>query len=64
MKKPYLARIEQSLLDDAKRLKKLEGGSSTINGFIHEGLRIVIDNHLQSMSVHRKRSETLRTASG
>lgn len=63
-KHSFLTRIDKQLWEDITKLKNLEGGTSTINGYVHEGLRYVRDTHLQNMTVQRKKRETLKVIYG
>lgn len=63
-KQMFCARINKELYKDATRLKNLEGNTSSINKYIDEGLRHVIDVHLKNLSVQRKKRETLNAIYG
>ena len=60
-KHDYAARIDYDLWMDCQRVKKLDGGTTSINALLNEGLKLVRDRKMQEIANHRKQRNTLQS---
>ena len=58
-KHDYLAKIDYGLWIDINRVKELDGGVTSINSLVNEGLKLVRNRKMQELSVQRKQRESL-----
>ena len=58
-KHDYLAKIDYELWMDINRVKELDGGVTSINSLVNEGLKLVRNRKMQELSVQRKQRESL-----
>tara|TARA_S200000501_G_C20767970_1_gene719196 strand:+ start:391 stop:597 length:207 start_codon:yes stop_codon:yes gene_type:complete len=58
-KHDYLAKIDYELWIDINRVKELDGGVTSINSLVNEGLKLVRNRKMQELSVQRKQRESL-----
>ena len=56
----YAARIDYDLWMDCQRVKKLDGGTTSINSLVNEGLKMVRDRKMQEIASQRKQRTTLQ----
>jgi len=59
MKHPYLSKIDNRTWNDIQNLRTQLPENVSVNAFINEGLRYVIDTKLQGLSRLRKNRESL-----
>jgi len=57
----YAARIDYDLWMDVQRVKELDGGTTSINALVNEGLKMVRDRKLQEIATQRKQRNTLQS---
>ena len=57
----YAARIDYELWLDCLRVKELDGGTTSINALVNEGLKMVRDRKMQEITTQRKRRNTLQS---
>ena len=57
----YAARIDYDLWMDCMKVKELDGGTTSINALVNEGLKLVRDKKMQEITAQRKRRYTLRS---
>ena len=57
----YATRIDHDLWLDCLRVKELDGGSTSINAPVNEGLKLVRDRKMQEITAQRKRRNTLQS---
>ena len=57
----YAARIDYDLWMDCKRVKELDGGTTSINALLNEGLKLVRDRKMQEIATQRKQRNTLQS---
>jgi len=57
----YAARIDYDLWMDCLKVKELDGGTTSINALVNEGLKIVRDRKMQEITAQRKRRTTLQS---
>ena len=50
----YAARIDYDLWMDCLRVKELDGGTTSINALVNEGLKLVRDRKMQEITAQRK----------
>mgnify|MGYP000918985922 CR=1 FL=1 len=55
----YAARIDYDLWEDMTKVKNLDAGTTSINSFVNEGLRMVRDQKMEQISQQRRRRESL-----
>jgi hypothetical protein len=56
----YAARIDINLWMDCQRVKELDGGTTSINSLVNEGLKMVRDRKMQEIASQRKQRTTLQ----
>ena len=56
----YAARIDHDLRMDCLRIKELDGGTTSINALVNEGLKMVRDRKMQEITAQRKQRNTLQ----
>ena len=56
----YAARIDYDLWMDCMKVKQLDGGTTSINALVNEGLRLVRDRNMQESTAQRKQRNTLQ----
>ena len=56
----YAARIDHDLWMDRLKVKQLDGGTTSINALVNEGLKMVRDRKMQEITAQRKRRNTLQ----
>jgi len=61
MKHHYLSKIDKTIWNDIQYLKTKLPENVSVNSFINEGLRNVIDNKLQGLSRLNKNRESLES---
>ena len=61
IKHDYAARIDYDLWMDCLRVKELDGGTTSINALVNEGLKMVRDRKMQEITAQRKRRTTLQS---
>jgi len=61
IKHDYAARIDYELWMDCLRVKELDGGTTSINALLNEGLKMVCDRKMQEITAQRKRRNTLQS---
>jgi len=54
----YAARIDYDLWVDCMKVKELDGGTTSINALLNEGLKMVRDRKMQEITAQRKRRNT------
>ena len=57
----YAARIDYDLWMDCLRVKELDGGTTSINALVNEGLKMVRDRKMQEITAQRKQRTTLQS---
>jgi hypothetical protein len=57
----YAARIDYDLWMDVQRVKELDGGTTSINALVNEGLKMVRDRKMQEISTQRKQRNTMQS---
>ena len=57
----YAARIDYDLWMDCLRVKELDGGTTSINALVNEGLKLVRDRKMQEITAQRKQRSTLQS---
>ena len=57
----YAARIDYDLWMDCLRVKELDGGTTSINVLVNEGLKLVRDRKMQEIATQRKQRNTLES---
>jgi hypothetical protein len=57
----YAARIDYDLWMDCLRVKELDGGTTSINALVNEGLKLVRDRKMQEIVTQRKHRNTLQS---
>ena len=57
----YAARIDYDLWMDCQRVKELDGGTTSINALLNEGLKLVRDRKMQEFAILRKQRNTLQS---
>ena len=50
----YAARIDYDLWMDCLKVKELDGGTTSINALVNEGLKLVRDRKMQEITAQRK----------
>ena len=61
IKHDYAARIDYDLWMDCLKVKQLDGGTTSINALVNEGLKMVRDKKMQEITAQRKRRTTLQS---
>ena len=61
VKHDYAARIDYDLWMDCLRVKELDGGTTSINVLVNEGLKLVRDRKMQEIATQRKQRNTLQS---
>ena len=61
VKHDYAARIDYDLWMDCLRVKELDGGTTSINALLNEGLKLVRDRKMQEIATQRKQRNTLQS---
>ena len=56
----YAARIDYDLWMDCLKVKQLDGGTTSINSLVNEGLKMVRDRKMQEIASQRKQRTTLQ----
>ena len=59
-KHDYLAKIDYELWIDINRVKELDGGVTSINSLVNEGLKLVRNRKMQELAIQRKQRNSLR----
>ena len=54
----YAARIDCNLWMDCLKVKELDGGTTSINALVNEGLKVVRDRKMQEITAQRKKRNT------
>ena len=57
----YAARIDYDLWVDCMKVKELDGGMTSINALLNEGLKMVRDRKMQEITAQRKQRNTLQS---
>ena len=57
----YAARIDYDLWMDCLKVKELDGGTTSINALVNEGLKMVRDRKMQEITAQRKQRNTLQS---
>jgi hypothetical protein len=57
----YAARIDYNLWMDCLRVKELDGGTTSINALVNEGLKLVRDRKMQEITAQGKQRNTLQS---
>ena len=57
----YAARIDYDLWMDCLRVKALDGGTTSINALVNEGLKLVRDRKMQEITAQKKQRNTLQS---
>ena len=57
----YAARIDFDLWMDCLKVKELDGGTTSINALVNEGLKMVRDSKMREITAQRKRRNTLQS---
>ena len=57
----YAARIDFDLWMDCLKVKELDGGTTSINALLNEGLKMVRDSKMREITAQRKRRNTLQS---
>ena len=57
----YAARIDYDLWMDCLKVKQLDGGTTSINALVNEGLKMVRDRKMQEITAQRKQRTTLQS---
>lgn len=60
-KHDYLAKIDYELWIDINRVKELDGGVTSINSLVNEGLKLVRNRKMQELTMQRKQRKSLRS---
>ena len=55
----YASRIDANLWNDIEKIKQMDGGTTSINSLVNEGLKMVRDKKMEELSQQRKRRNTL-----
>jgi hypothetical protein len=55
----FVARIDNNLWNDLKKIKKTMGNTSSINTSINESIRLFRDSMMDKISKQRRRRESL-----
>ena len=55
----YASRIDANLWNDIEKIKQMDGGTTSINALVNEGLKMVRDKKMEELSQQRKRRNTL-----
>ena len=61
VKHDYAARIDYDLWMDCLRVTELDGGTTSINALLNEGLKLVRDRKMQEIATQRKQRNTLQS---
>jgi len=61
VKHDYAARIDYDLWMDCLRVKELDGGTTSINALVNEGLKLVRDRKMQEIATQRKQRNSLQS---
>ena len=61
VKHDYAARIDYDLWMDCLRVKELDGGTTSINALVNEGLKLVRDRKMHEIATQRKQRNTLQS---
>ena len=61
VKHDYAARIDYDLWMDCLRVKELDGGTTSINALVNEGLKLVRDRKMQEITAQKKQRNTLQS---
>ena len=61
VKHDYAARIDYDLWMDCLKVKELDGGTTSINALLNEGLKLVRDRKMQEIATQRKQRNTLQS---
>ena len=61
VKHDYAARIDYDLWMDCLRVKELDGGTTSINALVNEGLKLVRDRKMQEIATQRKQRNTMQS---
>ena len=61
VKHDYAARIDYDLWMDCLRVKELDGGTTSINALVNEGLKLVRDIKMQEIATQRKQRNSLQS---
>ena len=61
VKHDYAARIDYDLWMDCLRVKELDGGTTSINALVNEGLKLVRDRKMQEIATQRKQRITIQS---
>ena len=61
VKHDYAARIDYDLWMDCLRVKELDGGTTSINALVNEGLTLVRDRKMQEIATQRKQRNSLQS---
>ena len=56
----YATRIDYDLWMDCLKVKELDGGTTSINALLNEGLKMVRDRKMQEITAQRKQRNTLQ----
>ena len=56
----YATRIDYDLWMDCMKVKQLDGGTTSINALVNEGLKLVRDRNMQEITAQRKQRNTLQ----
>ena len=57
----YAARIDYDLWMDCLKVKQLDGGATSINALVNEGLKMVRDRKMQEIASQRKQRTKLQS---
>ena len=57
----YATRIDHDLWLDCLKVKELDGGTTSINAPVNEGLKLVRDRKMQEITAQRKQMNTLQS---
>ncbi|MDC9700870.1 MAG: hypothetical protein PSN37_01335 [Alphaproteobacteria bacterium] len=57
----YTARIDHDLWMDCLKVKEFDGGTTSINALVNEGLKMVRDRKMQEITAQRKQRNTLQS---
>ena len=56
----YAARIDHDLWMDCLKIKQLDGGTTSINALVNEGLAMVRESKMQEITAQRRQRTTLQ----
>ena len=56
----YAARIDHDLWMDCLKIKQLDGGTTSINALVNEGLAMVRERKMQEITAQRRQRTTLQ----